>query len=154
MHAIAWRRPVPSSLHSLHIPRHPFVSGRDSNVEWILLTDARPCPHGFPSHFVGCVLELLGIVDEKYFQGLLGEAKDLTNLTAICFPKMEAVEGTIFRCIPKSVSRFTYSSSLSLRQTWRHTVRNPIGPDDLIAASRKSSSMGAERYHTCHCTMI
>ena len=114
----------------------------------------RPCPMGSPSHFVGCVLKLLGIVDEKYFQGLLGEAKDLTNLTAICFPKMEAVEGTIFRCIPKSVSRFTYSSSLSLRQTWRHTVRNPIGPDDLIAASRKSSSMGAERYHTCHCTMI
>ena len=119
-------------------------------MEWILLPDTH-APMGSPSHFVGCVLKPLGIVDEKYFQGLLGDAKDLTNITAICFSEKEE---TIFRCIPKSVSRFTYSSSLSLRQTWRHTVRNPIGPDDLIAASRKSSSMGAERYHTCHCTMI
>ena len=118
---------------------------------WSGFSYQTPMPHGFPSHFVGCVLKLLGMVDEKYFQGLLGDAKDLTNITAICFSEKEE---TIFRCIPKSVSRFTYSSSLSLRQTWRHTVRNPIGPDDLIAASRKSSSMGAERYHTCHCTMI
>ena len=59
-------------------------------------------------------LKLVGIVDEKYFQGLLGDVKDSTNLTTNCFPE---IVGTIFRCIPKSVSRFTYILVFFIAQT-------------------------------------